>query len=559
MSLAIAQKKVKIYINKLGDLEVASNAVIKDIVKGSTGSEDRRFLGAIVNNEIRYLDYKVSNKDNINLIDITHRDGLRIYIRTLSFIFIKACKDLFKDCNITIEHSLSKGIYTEVYKKEILKETDVENIKKKMKEIIESDLEITRELVEKSKAIEIFQKQGMIDKVKLLNYKERELVHIYNLDGLYDSFYGYLAPSTGYIKDFDLRYYEPGIIISYPVKEINYKIPEFKEQRKLAKIFREAEEWGNILDVGYVSSLNDKITNNSIEEIIRISEALHEKKIAYIADKIHENEDIRVILIAGPSSSGKTTFAQRLYTQLRVNGKNPISISLDNYFVNREDTPLDENGEFDFESIDAIDIKLFNDHLTRLLSGEEVEIPTFNFIIGKREYNGTRVKIDEKHPIIIEGIHGLNEKLTSSIPYKNKFKIYISALTQLNIDSHNRIPTTDTRLIRRMVRDSKYRGNDGVRTLQLWNSVRRGEERNIFPFQEEADVMFNSALSYELSVLKKYAEPLLKAINKDNEYYTESKRLLKFLSYFKDLEYEDNIPCTSIIREFIGGSCFSEE
>ncbi|EOD01609.1 uridine kinase family protein [Caldisalinibacter kiritimatiensis] len=428
-----------------------------------------------------------------------------------------------------------------------------------MQEIIDADIDIKREKISIDKAKEIFQGQGMEDKLRLLKYREKDYIHVYNLDGYYDTFYGYLAPSTGYIKKFALKYYEPGIIIRFPRKQSNFMLPKFEAHNKLAKIFKESEEWGDILEVGDVASLNDKIRDGSFEEIIRISEALHEKKIAYIADKISEDNDKRVVLIAGPSSSGKTTFTERLSIQLKVNGKRPISISLDNYFVNREDTPRDENGDYDFESLEAIDIKQFNEDLINLMKGESVELPIYNFLTGKREYMGNKVQIDKDQPILIEGIHGLNEKLTSLIPHKNKFKIYVSALTQLNIDSHNRIPTTDTRLIRRIVRDAKYRGNNALKTLQLWSSVRRGEEKNIFPFQEEADVMFNSALVYELAILKKYAEPLLKEIDRTNEYYSESKRLLKFLSYFKSANYESDIPKTSIIREFIGGSCFRGE
>ncbi|MTI47013.1 MAG: nucleoside kinase [Firmicutes bacterium] len=428
-----------------------------------------------------------------------------------------------------------------------------------MEKIIKQDIPIERKLVSKDEAIKIFKDMNMEEKVRLLNQRDKDTKHVYNLEGYYDTFYGYLATSTGVIDEFDLKYYHPGVIIQLPRKESDFKIPEFQEQSKLAKIFKEAETWGDILDVGYVSSLNEKILNNSIGDIIRISEALHEKKIANIADKICEDKDKRLILIAGPSSSGKTTFAQRLAIQLKVNGKKPISISLDDYFVNREDTPIDENGKFDFEALEAIDIKTFNEDLVKILEGEEVEIPTFNFLTGHREYKGKKIKADKDHPIIIEGIHGLNNKLTPSIPQKNKFKIYVSALTQLNIDGHNRIHTTDTRLIRRMVRDKNFRGNDALRTLELWDNVRRGEERNIFPYQEEADVMFNSALVYELAILRKYVEPLLMEIDKSNSFYSESKRLQKFIKYFKSVHEEQEIPCTSIIREFIGGSCFTEE
>ena len=540
-------------------MAIDNKTSLKEIVELTYKDNAKNYLGAIVDNEVRHLNSEVCNGENIKFLDITHKDGLRIYVRTLSYIFIKACKDVFNECRVTIEHSLSKGLYTEIHNVNSITLEDIQKIKNRMKEIINQDLPIERKLVPVSEAVEIFTFQKMYDKVKLFKQSKKEQKHVYNLDGFYDTFYGYLAPSTGYIKQFDLKYYSPGIIIQFPRKEENFNIPQFEEHSKLAKIFKEAEEWGDILDVGYVSSLNEKIDSNNSDEIIRISEALHEKKIAYIADTICENDEREIILIAGPSSSGKTTFAQRLAIQLKVNGKKPISISLDDYFVNRKDTPLDENGEYDFESIDAIDIKLFNKDLIKLLDGQEIELPAFNFHTGKREYKGRKIKVDRTHPIIIEGIHGLNEKLTFSIPKKNKFKIYISALTQLNIDGHNRIHTTDTRLIRRMVRDAEFRGNDPVRTLKLWDSVRRGEERNIFPYQEEADVMFNSALVYELAVLRKHVEPLLRTIDNKSIFYSESKRLLKFIGYFRGISCEDHIPCTSIIREFIGGSCFTEE
>ncbi|WP_427340091.1 nucleoside kinase [Caloranaerobacter sp. DY30410] len=553
------EEKIKVKLKGIGELTFNKGVKIIDIIKSIKVDDEKKYLGAMVENEVRHLEYPLVSDCNVELLDITHKDGLRIYTRTLSFIYIKACKDLFGDATVTIEHSLSKGLYSEIHKDNNFTLDDVKKIKTRMQEIISEDIKIKREQVSTDRAIQIFTNQKMFDKVNLIKNLDKDKMHLYSLEGYYDSFYGHLAPSTGYIKSFDLVYYPPGIIIMFPRKESNFKIPKFEQQNKLAKVFKEAETWGDILDIGYVSNLNERILNGTIKDIILISEALHEKKIAYIADKIAEDEDKRIILIAGPSSSGKTTFAQRLSIQLQTSGKKPVSISLDDYFVDREKTPKDENGEYDFESIEAIDIEKFNEDLLRLIAGEEVHLPTYNFIKGVREYRGRILKIEKDQPIIIEGIHGLNDRLTSAIPKNNKFKIYVSALTQLNIDSHNRIPTTDLRLIRRIVRDSKYRGNDAKRTLQLWASVRRGEERNIFPFQEQADVMFNSALVYELSVLKKYAIPLLKKIGRDVPYYAEAKRLLKFLSYFKDIDDESIIPNTSILREFIGGSCFREE
>jgi uridine kinase len=366
-----------------------------------------------------------------------------------------------------------------------------------------------------------------------------------------------MTPRTGYLKCFGLKFYLPGFILRYPQKESPTTLPTFVEQRKLANVYYEFEHWGKVLEIEDVASLNTQINSGRTGELIRIAEALHEKKLAQLADEITKDRGrVRVILIAGPSSSGKTTFAQRLCIQLRVNGLRPIAIGTDDYFVDREHTPVDEKGEPDFEALEALDLELFNQHLIRLIQGEEVEIPIFNFQTGTREPKGEIISAKDDQPIIIEGIHGLNERLTSEIPKDRKFKIYISALTQLNVDNHNRIPTTDNRLLRRIVRDNQFRSHDAKATIRQWPSVRRGEERNIFPFQEDADAMFNSALAYELAILKRYAEPLLRAISKDDPEFPEAKRLLKFLSYILPMEDSD-VPLNSILREFIGASCFA--
>jgi uridine kinase len=370
-------------------------------------------------------------------------------------------------------------------------------------------------------------------------------------------FYGYMMTNVENLTCYDVLKYDQGVILRHPTTTSPMALPEFEEHKKLAAIFKESEAWGDIVSVSNVFELNDEIDKDNYKELMILGEALQEKKVAEVADAITKL-DKKVILIAGPSSSGKTTFANRLRIQLMVNGYEPITMSTDDYFVDREFTPIDENGDYDFESIDAVDVKQFNIDLSGIVAGELVELPTFNFITGSREYNGRSLQIHENQPIIIEGIHGLNEKLTSMISTEHKFKIYISALTQLNIDDHNRIPTTDSRLIRRIVRDSKYRGHDALTTLKIWPSVRRGEERNIFPFQEEADMMFNSALSFELSILIKHAEPLLLEIDEAAPEYREAKRLLKFLSYFKSIEEDELVPITSILKEFIGGSYFTE-
>ncbi|WP_234978610.1 nucleoside kinase [Anaerosalibacter sp. Marseille-P3206] len=549
-------KNFKVIVEGVGEVTVDEGSTYEELSKMIFKDEYKKYLGARVDNEIVYLKKKVKEGKNIEFLDISDKDGHRIYGRTLVLVYIAACEKVFSDYTVNIEHSLGKGMYTEVEGDKTISFKDIEEIKRIMSEMIEKDIPIYRERISKEQAIKIFKEEGYDDKVRLYNSLDRDFIDVYRLEEHIDTIYGYVAPSTGYLDVFDVKYYYPGAILLGPTQESKTTVPEFVEQRKLAKVFKEAEDWANILDLGYIGNLNDKIRKDSIDEVIRISEALHEKKIASIADMICADDNVNLIMIAGPSSSGKTTFSKRLAVQLKVNGKKPISISVDDYFVNRVDTPKNEFGEYDFEALEAIDLKKFNEDLIALIEGKEIELPRFNFLEGVREPSGIRVRVDEDHPIIIEGIHALNPKMTNAIPEKNKFKIYISALTQLNIDAHNRIPTTDTRILRRMVRDNKYRGNDVLRTFKLWEQVRIGEEKNIFPFQEEADVMFNSALSYELSVLKKYAVPLLKEVDKSSEYYSEAKRLLKFLSYLKDVEDESIIPPTSILREFIGGSCF---
>ncbi|WP_312811443.1 nucleoside kinase [Sedimentibacter sp.] len=544
-------------LNKNKIIDIENNESLYSILKREYGDDYISYLGAKVNNKVQALDYaKLNENDKVKFFDITDRDGRRIYIRTLSLIYIKACKDIFSGIEVEIKHSLNKGLYTELNNKDLITKNQLDSIKNRMNEIIEAKQPINSICISVMEAQEIFRKQSMEDKVELLNYRKEEFVNIYELDGYYDTFYGHIAPNTEVIDKFDLRLFYPGIILNFPTVESNFELPEHIEHKKLFKVFKEAEDWGEIMNVGYVGALNKKIENDTIDDMIRINEALHEKKIAYIADAIASDKNIKIVLIAGPSSSGKTTFAQRLSIQLRVNGKKTYAISLDDYFVDRHLTPKDENGDFDFETIKALDIDLFNEHLLSLMSCEAVNIPVFNFVKGMREYTREPVTLTEDHVIIIEGIHGLNDELTKQIPQMNKFKIYISALTQLNIDNHNRISTSDLRLIRRIVRDNTHRGNNALKTLQLWSNVVRGAEKYIFPFQENADAIFNSALVYELCVLKKYVEPVLMEIEKGSEYYAERQRLLRFLSYFKTIENEEAIPNTSIVREFIGGSCF---
>lgn len=515
-------------------------------------------VAARVNNEIKDLQFVPQTNDVIEFFDLTTEAGNKVYQRSLTFVMIAAVQELFPQGEVTVEHSLSKGLYCELYIGHDVTAKDINSLEIRMRKIIDENRPIIKKTLPRDEAISLFAAAGQKEKVKLLEQQERDRVSIYYCGAAYDYFYGTMVPNTGYLSLFSLKFYKPGFILRFPEKENPNILPPFIEQPKLAEIFLEAENWGTILRCGYVAKLNDYVHSGEISDIIRVAEALHEKKIAQIADFVAEHRDkVRIILVAGPSSSGKTTFAQRLGIQLRVNGVRPIPISLDDYFVDREHTPRDESGNFDFEAIEAIDLELFNEHLTKLLAGSAVMVPSYNFKTGQREYKGQQIRIEHDQPLIIEGIHGLNERLTNAVPREQKIKIYISALTQLSIDNHNRIPTTDTRLIRRIVRDSQFRGHDALKTLQLWPQVRQGEERNIFPFQEEADIMFNSALIYELSVLKKYAEPLLEKVEPQNIEYAEATRLLDFLSYFSSIGDEE-ISSNSILREFIGNSCFHE-
>lgn len=549
--------KLKINIkknNSIEQVEIEKNTSCKKIVNDYYDNNSEIVL-LNFSGVYKELCSKIDNEGTIEPIFVTSEEGFKVYERTLQYIFIKAVLEIFDDAKIKIEHSISKGTFGEIIKEKKLSEEDILLIKNKMQDIINKDIEIRKIEVTKEKAINIFRGYGMEDKIKLLGQMDFKTVHLYELDGRYDYFYGPMAYSTGIIKAFDLIKYEHGFILKNPcIEDINVLAP-FKEQKSLAKIFYETKKWLDILGASEVGSLNEKVTSDELRDLILVSEALHEKKIAYIADSIVSKEDVKIVLIAGPSSSGKTTFANRLGIQLRVNGLVPLRISLDDYFLNRELTPKDENGEYDFESIYSIDLKLFNQNLIDLLNGNEVEIPIYNFKTGKREKIGTKLKLPHNGVLVIEGIHGLNPILTSEIPDKNKFKIYISALTQLNLDNHNRIATTDVRKIRRIVRDYLSRGYGGEDTLAMWPSIKRGEKRNIFVYQEEADAMFNSTLVYELCVLKPYALKELNKIKKDSIVYNEAIRLKSFLNFFKEIEFT-KVPENSILREFIGGSCF---
>jgi len=514
-------------------------------------------LGAMVNNKLKELTYEIYKPKNVRFIDLIHPAGRRMYIRSLCFVLYKAVNDLYPGAGFRLEHSISNGLYCRLTDKNIvLSEENIANIKNRMQEIIAADLPFVREEIETEKAIEIFESQGLKEKTDVFKTRGNLYTSVYRLGENADYFYGFLVPSTGVLRVFDLVHFYRGMLLMSPKREEPSVVESQVKQEKMLKVFSEYKRWGKVLNISNIGDLNNYVAGNNISEMIKISEALHEKKISQIADKIRKKRKrTKLILISGPSSSGKTTFGKRLAIQLKVAGLKPVNLSLDNYFVNREHTPLDENGDYDFEALNALDVDLFNKNLVSLLAGEEIELPKFSFETGARYYDGEKLKISEKQVLVVEGIHALNPELTPLIANESKFRIYISALTSISIDGHNRIPSTDNRLIRRIVRDYKYRNYSAADTIKRWPSVRRGEMKNIFPFQEEADVMFNSALPYELGVLKRYAEPILKEVQPNQPEYSEVNRLLKFFSYFLPI-CDDEIPPTSLMREFLGGSTF---
>ncbi len=554
MNKYVTPALIDVVVEGCGIIQVEAGSTLEQMVDRMDMQDKNLVMAGIVNNNLVDLNYYLNESDQVKLITMKSDIGLRVYRRSAVFLLIVAARMEFPARKITIKHSLSNGLLCEFVDGDT-NESEVKKLEARMRRLVEMDLPIRRNTVMREQAMEIFDRQQQFDKVNLLEVREKPIVHVYELEGWYEYFYGYMVPRTGMINNFKLINYPPGIILQTPESNNPKVIEPYVEQKQLARVFREARDWSEMLQTPHVAALNDNIANGNIEEIIRVNEALHEKKIAYIADQICQQPEARLVLIAGPSSSGKTTFAQRLLIQLRVNGRRPVLISMDNYFVDRALTPLDEKGDYDFESLRALKLDLFNSHLISLIQGDEVEIPVFNFKTGSCNSQGVPIKVNPGQPIIVEGIHALNDELTWLIPNELKFKVYISALTQLNIDYSNRIPTTDSRLIRRIVRDARTRGYSAADTINRWPSVRAGEQKYIFPYQENADVMFNSSLVYELAVLKPYAEPLLQAITPEADEYVEAKRLLKFFSYFKSISAEP-IPPNSIIREFIGGSWF---
>jgi uridine kinase len=540
-------------------LKIIEKSSIETIIAESKIKNEKDVMAVIIDNEVYDLNEQLDRDAEIETVKINSELGNRIYRRSLFLVLAKVIYEFFPDSILKIEISISNGIYCELENKSSLSKSDLNKIKGRMEEIIAADNKIKKHKLKKEEVLEIIKNENCTFRRELIKQQDNDYYILYELDGYYDYFYYNMVPSTSYLREFDLHLRIPGFVLLFPKFFSSKQVPKFIEQPKLANIFLEYERLGKILGISNVVELNQVVKEKKYNELIRIAEALHEKKIAGIADRIKSGMPRnKIILIAGPTSSGKTTFTHRLSTQLKINGLRPVQISVDNYFVNRDNTPLDKNGEPDFESIKAINLELFNEHLLKLIQGEEVELLRFNFEEGVREKSGKYLQLEDDQPILIEGIHGLNDKMTEVIPQDLKFKIYISALTQLNIDCHNRIPTTDTRLIRRIVRDNQYRGLSAAKTLNLWRGVRKGEEKNIFPYQENADVMFNSALIYELSVLKNYVEPLLKQIDKTNKNYYQAQRLLEILSSFKAIP-DQEVPFTSILREFTGMSVFREE
>ena len=513
---------------------------------------------AVRNGKIMELFKKVDMDCTVEFLTLADDTGNKTYNRTATIILMKAINEVVgtdKIEQIKMEFAIGNGYYCS--KKGDFEITDelIEKIKAKMWEYVRKDIRIIKKSMPLDEANVIFAEQKMTDKVRLFKYRGSSSVNVYNLDGYYDYYYGFMLPSTGYVKYFDLQKYESGLVLILPEKENPTVLEEFKPLPKLFHSMEISSDWGEKLGVDTVSDLNDQIRKGRFNELVLVQEALQERRISEIASEIVSRGKVKFVMIAGPSSSGKTSFSHRLSVQLRTHGLTPHPIGVDDYFVDREKTPKQPNGDYDFECLEAIDTKLFNDDMCALLAGERIELPTFNFVTGKREYKGDYKQLGPDDILVIEGIHGLNDKMSYALPAESKYKIYISALTCLNIDEHNRIPTTDGRLLRRMVRDARTRGASAEKTISMWPSVRRGEEKYIFPFQEEADAMFNSAMTYELAVIKQYAEPLLFNIRRGQPEYHEAKRLLKFLEYFLGVSSEE-LPNNSLCREFVGGSCF---
>ena len=539
--------------------EFPEGSSLLDIYNGFNLSMPYGPVSAKVNNKVESLDFRVYYNKDIEFLDITSSSGMRTYVRSLFFILVKAVEELYPQGSISLEHPISKGYFCKLHIDRTIGLDDVQRIKQKMQEIIAADIPYTRTESHTEEVVRLFEKRGMMDKARLLDTYGQLYSYYYQLGDTVDCYYSSLVPSTGYIRLFDIVKYYDGLLLRIPSRENPTKLEEVVKQEKMLEVFQEYHRWNQILGISTVGDLNVACNHGHATDLINVSEALQEKKIAQIADEItHRNQDgkrVKLVLISGPSSSGKTTFSKRLSIQLMTNGLKPYPISLDDYFVNRNDTPLDENGKHDFESLYAVDLPFFEKQVTTLLNGGEVELPRYNFTTGKREMSGKKLRIDEHMILIIEGIHALNPALTPHIPNENKYKVYVSALTTILLDNHNYIPTTDNRLLRRIIRDYKYRNYSAEETIARWPSVRAGEEKWIFPYQENADAMFNSALLFELAVLKDYVEPVLRKVPNRCPEYSEAHRLLRFLNYFVSVQ-DKELPPTSLLREFLGGSSF---
>lgn len=520
---------------------------------------DSRIALVLVNGKIRELMKRVDRDCDLDFI--TYRDaiGHKTYVRSAIMLMMKAIKDVAgmeAAANVKVEFTIGPGYYCSFKNGLKLDEKTIAQIKERMAQLVDMDIMVTKKSYPADEAIALFESLGMKDKVSLFTYRRSSSINVYCLGDYYDYYYGYMMPSTGYVKYYDLFPYEEGMILLLPEQEAPEQLGTFVPRKKLFQTLMQTCEWGKEMGIDTVGDLNNQICQGNIEDLILVQEALQERRIGEIARDIARRGGVKFVMIAGPSSSGKTTFSHRLSIQLRTYGLKPHPIALDNYYVNHDKTPIDADGNPDYECLEALDVEQFNKDMSELLAGKSVQLPTFNFKTGKREYTGKVTTLEEGDILVIEGIHGLNEKMSYSLPAESKYKIYISALTTLNVDEHNRIPTTDNRLLRRMVRDARTRGSSASKTIAMWPSVRRGEEKYIFPFQEEADAMFNSAMIYELAVIKQYAEPLLFGIKKGEPEYHEAKRLLKFLEYFLGVSSEA-LPNNSLCREFVGGSCFN--
>ena len=540
-------------------IEVAMGTTLLEVERQLRLDGPHPFLAAYVNNRIKELNYRIYKPVTVRFIDITSFEGIRVYQRTISFILQKAVRELFPDRTLYIRHSLgASGFYCEISGFGPIPAEHLDAIKARMRGIIDRNLPIQGVKMLTDTARKIYEGFGMADKIALLDSRPRLYSKIYTIDSLPGYFYGALTPSTGYTPQFDLHPYYNGFFIALPLRTDPTRLHQSVHQEKMFDVFHQYQSWVEIMGVPTVGQLNSKVLAGDASELIKIAEAFHENKLAQVAGCVAEanrERGVRLVLISGPSSSGKTTFAKRLGVQLRVLGLNPVLISLDDYFVDREKTPRDENGEYDYEALEAIDLEQFNDHLKRLERGESVDIPRYDFISGTRQWHDNPLQLDERSVLIVEGIHGLNPALTPGVPESRKFKIYVSCFTSVALDNVSRIATSDNRLLRRLTRDYRTRGNDALSTLARWESVRRGEEKHIFPYQENADVMFNSSLFYEISVLRRFAAPILREGPDTVPEYGEAKRMLKFLDNFIPISPEE-IPPTSLLREFIGGSSF---